>query len=91
MDPDFDLTTDEGRMEFVKHICFEMFDAEGEVITPNLDLYDLEVDSIAKVEIAMWVEDTIRQQGFDVRLSTEEVDNVYTIQDLLDLIKEKIG
>ena len=55
-------------------------------IRPELNLEDSGLDSFARIELILVIEET-----FDIELSDAESANVATINDIVTLIKEKTG
>lgn len=55
-------------------------------IRPDLNLEESGLDSFARIELIMVIEDT-----FNIELSDAESANVATVSDIVALIKEKTG
>lgn len=55
-------------------------------IRPDLNLEDSGLDSFARIELILVIEET-----FDIELSDAESANIATINDIVTLIKEKTG
>ncbi len=55
-------------------------------IRPDLNLEDSGLDSFARIELILVIEET-----FDIELSDAESANVATINDIVTLIQEKTG
>ena len=55
-------------------------------IRPDLNLEDSGLDSFARIELILVIE-----EAFDIELSDAESANVATINDIVTLIKEKTG
>lgn len=71
--------------EQVKDALVESLNIDGEVITPESRLKeDLEIDSLAAVELSLDLE-----TEFDVEISDEELAALVTVEDIVKLIESK--
>jgi len=72
-------------IEDVKKILVESLNLEGEKIVPEAKLKeDLEIDSLAAVELALELE-----TAFEVRIEDEELAKLVTVQDIINIIESK--
>jgi acyl carrier protein len=69
--------------EKVKAIVVEQLGIEEEEITPTTTFEDLNADSLDIVELIMALE-----EEFDLDIADEEVENIKTIEDIVNYIKE---
>ena len=71
--------------EQVKDALVESLNIDGEGITPESRLKeDLEIDSLAAVELSLDLE-----TDFDVEISDEELAALVTVEDIVKLIESK--
>ena len=71
--------------ELVKDALVESLNIDGEGITPESRLKeDLEIDSLAAVELSLDLE-----TEFDVEISDEELAALVTVEDIVKLIESK--
>ncbi len=71
--------------EQVKDALVESLNIDGEEITPESRLKeDLEIDSLAAVELSLDLE-----TEFDVEISDEELAALVTVEDIVKLIESK--
>ena len=72
-------------IEDVKRILVDSLNLEEEKIVPEAKLNeDLEIDSLAAVELALELE-----TAFDVRIEDEELAKLVTVQDVVNIIESK--
>jgi Acyl carrier protein len=72
-------------IEEVKKILVESLNLDGEKIVSEAKLKDdLEIDSLAAVELALELE-----TAFDVRIEDEELAKLVTVQDIINIIESK--
>lgn len=70
-------------LEQVREVMVEAMNIDPELIVPEARLEeDLEMDSLAAVELAMELENT-----FDIRIEDEALAELKTVQDILTLIE----
>ena len=71
-------------LEKMKEILAEQLDVDIESITPETDIADdLGADSLDVVEMLMTVE-----EEFDIEIPDEEIENLKTVGQVVDYIKE---
>lgn len=72
-------------LEKIKEVLEEAVNADKDKVVPEARLQeDLEIDSLAAVELALELEDS-----FGIEIEDEELANLKTVQDILDLIEAK--
>lgn len=72
-------------LEQIKNVLVEAINVDLEAITPEAKLNeDLDIDSLAAVELALELE-----TEFDIRIEDEELAKLVTVQDIMDLIASK--
>lgn len=72
-------------LEQIKNVLVEAINVDPEAITPEAKLNeDLDIDSLAAVELALELE-----TEFDIRIEDEELAKLVTVQDIMDLIASK--
>ena len=72
-------------LEQIKQVLVDALDIDESLITPEARLKeDLEIDSLAAVELSLELE-----TEFDVQIEDEELEKLVTVQDIIDLINEK--
>ncbi|MGO4970628.1 acyl carrier protein [[Clostridium] aminophilum] len=68
----------------LKTLIVDTLDCDEDKVTPEADLReDLEADSLSVVELQMAIED---ETG--VKIADEELENIHTVQDILDRVKK---
>ncbi|WP_276926424.1 acyl carrier protein [Faecalibaculum rodentium] len=66
----------------IKEVLTEALNTDPELVVPEARLAeDLEIDSLAAVELALELEDT-----FGIEISDEQLAGLKTVQDILDLV-----
>ena len=71
--------------EKVKEVLVEAINVDEDMITMEANLKDdLGIDSLAAVELSLELE-----TEFDVQIEDEELEKLVTVQDIIDIIKEK--
>lgn len=66
----------------IKEVLTEALNTDPELVVPEARLdEDLEIDSLAAVELALELEDT-----FGIEISDEQLAGLKTVQDILDLV-----
>ena len=69
----------------IKKVLVEAINVDEEEIKPEAKLNeDLGIDSLAAVELALELENE-----FDIRIEDEELANLVTVQDVMDIIEKK--
>ena len=72
-------------LEDIKQVLVDALDIDENLITPDARLKeDLDIDSLAAVELSLELE-----TEFDVQIEDEELEKLVTVQDIIDIIKEK--
>ncbi|MDO4466629.1 MAG: acyl carrier protein [Bacillota bacterium] len=72
-------------LEQIKNVLVDAINVDPELVTPEAKLNeDLDIDSLAAVELALELE-----TEFDVRIEDEELAKLVTVQDIMDLIASK--
>ena len=72
-------------LEDIKKVLVDALDIDENLITPDARLKeDLDIDSLAAVELSLELE-----TEFDVQIEDEELEKIVTVQDIIDIIKEK--
>jgi len=72
-------------LEKIKSVLVEAINVDEDAIVPTARLEeDLDIDSLAAVELAMELE-----TAFDIEIADEELAKLKTIQDIMDLIAKK--
>ncbi|EDS72385.1 acyl carrier protein [Anaerofustis stercorihominis] len=72
-------------LEDIKKVLVDALDIDENLITPDARLKeDLDIDSLAAVELSLELE-----TEFDVQIEDEELEKLVTVQDIIDIIKEK--
>ena len=72
-------------LEKVKNVLVNALNIDDASITPTANLKDdLAIDSLSAVELALELE-----SEFDIRIEDEELANLVTVQDILDLVSTK--
>jgi acyl carrier protein len=66
--------------------ALEEFGAESDQISPDAKFEDLDVDSLDLVELAQIVEDE-----YGVQLKGEDMEDVKTVRQAVDLVTSKLG
>lgn len=73
--------------EQVKKVLVDAIHVDGDLITLEANLKDdLNIDSLAAVELALELE-----SEFDVRIEDEELAKLETVSDVVNIINEKIN
>ena len=71
--------------ESVRDIIVNTLSCDAEQITPETNLFeDLEADSLEAVELSMAFED-----AFGVGIADEDMENIKTVQDIIDYLTSK--
>lgn len=71
--------------DLIQQIIVDRFGVEQEKVAPDLELQrDLGADSLDVVELVMELED-----AFSLQIADEEVENIVTIQDIVNYIEAK--
>ncbi len=70
-------------LEKIREIIAEKLDIDEDIINPETTFEELRIDSLDMVEIVMDLED-----AFDITIEPDE--EMATVSDLVDYIKEKI-
>ena len=71
--------------EKVKEIIVETLSCDADKVTPDARLAeDLEADSLEAVELSMAFED-----AFGVGIADEDMENIKTVQDIIDYLTSK--
>ncbi len=74
-------------LEQVKQVLINALNIDEALITPQATLSDdLMIDSLSAVELALELEST-----FDIRIEDEELAKLKTVQDILDLVANKLS
>ena len=74
-------------LDKIKEILAENLDVKAEEINPeSLIMKDLGADSLDMVELAMAFE-----QEFDLKIETDDIGKIKTVQDLVDFITARKG
>ena len=72
-------------LEKIKAVLVEAINVEEAKVKPEASLSDdLEIDSLSAVELALELE-----SAFDIEIEDEELAELKTVQDILDLIEKK--
>ncbi len=72
-------------LEQIKNVLVEAINVDPEAVTPEARLSeDLEIDSLAAVELSLELE-----TEFDIRIEDDELANLKTVQDIIDLVEKK--
>lgn len=72
-------------LEQIKEVLVDTIQVEASAVTPEASLAeDLEIDSLAAVELALELE-----TAFDIRIEDDELAELKTVQDIMDLIEKK--
>lgn len=72
-------------LEQIKEVLVDAVNVDAEAVVPEAKLSeDLEIDSLAAVELALELE-----TKFDIRIEDEELAKLKTVQDIIDLIAAK--
>ncbi|MGI6511951.1 acyl carrier protein [Catenisphaera adipataccumulans] len=72
-------------LEKIKEVMAEAINVDPADVVPEARLAeDLDIDSLAAVELSLELE-----QEFDIRIEDEELAELKTVQDILDLIEKK--
>lgn len=73
--------------EQVKKVLVDAIHVDGDLVTLEANLKDdLNIDSLAAVELALELE-----SEFDVRIEDEELAKLETVSDVVNIINEKIN
>ncbi|MEG0691995.1 MAG: acyl carrier protein [Oscillospiraceae bacterium] len=71
-------------LEQVKEVLVEAINVDEALIVPGARLQeDLGIDSLSAVELAMELE-----TAFDIRIEDDELANLKTVQDILDIVEK---
>ena len=71
--------------ENVRDIIVSTLSCDADQITPDTNLFeDLEADSLEAVELSMAFED-----AFGVGIADEDMENIKTVQDIIDYLTSK--
>lgn len=74
----------------VKKIVVEQLGVDEAEVTPTASFIDdLNADSLDLVELIMSLEEEFSADGQSIEISDEEAENLRTIQDAVDFIKDK--
>ncbi|HHX52840.1 MAG TPA: acyl carrier protein [Erysipelothrix sp.] len=72
-------------LEQVKQVLVDALNIDETLITPEATLTDdLAIDSLSAVELALELE-----SSFDIRIEDEELAELQTVKDILDLVVNK--
>ncbi|MCI6272535.1 MAG: acyl carrier protein [Erysipelotrichaceae bacterium] len=72
-------------LEQVKKVLVESINVDENLITPEASLSDdLGIDSLSAVELSLELE-----SNFQIRIEDEELANLKTVQDIIDIIESK--
>ncbi|MGN1277505.1 MAG: acyl carrier protein [Floccifex sp.] len=72
-------------LEQIKNVLVDAINVDRDLVTPEANLSeDLDIDSLAAVELALELE-----TEFDIRIEDEELAALKTVQDIMDLIASK--
>ncbi len=72
-------------LEKIKNVLVEAINVDPEAVVPSASLSeDLEIDSLAAVELSLELE-----TEFDIRIEDDELANLKTVQDIIDLVEKK--
>ncbi|MGM9946550.1 acyl carrier protein [Floccifex sp.] len=72
-------------LEQIKDVLEDAINVDRDLVTPEANLSeDLDIDSLAAVELALELE-----TEFDIRIEDEELAALKTVQDIMDLIASK--
>lgn len=72
-------------LEKIKNVLVDAINVDRDLVTPEANLSeDLDIDSLAAVELALELE-----TEFDIRIEDEELAALKTVQDIMDLIASK--
>lgn len=72
-------------LEQIKNVLVDTINVDPEAVKPEASLSDdLDIDSLAAVELSLELE-----TAFDIRIEDEELANLKTVQDIMDLIANK--
>jgi acyl carrier protein len=76
--------------ERVKKIVVEQLGVDEEEVSPTTSFVDdLNADSLDLVELIMSLEEEFSNSGISIEISDEEAENLRTVQDAVDFIKDK--
>ena len=76
--------------ERVKELVIEQLGVEEGEVVPNASFVDdLNADSLDLVELIMAMEETFSQSGNNVQIPDEDAENIKTVQDAVNYIKER--
>lgn len=71
-------------LEQVKEIIVETINVDAELVTPEAKLEeDLGIDSLSAVELAMELE-----TAFDIRIEDDQLAELKTVQDILNIVEK---
>ncbi|MDO4500571.1 MAG: acyl carrier protein [Erysipelotrichaceae bacterium] len=72
-------------LEQIRNVLVDAINVDGALVTPEARLNeDLAIDSLAAVELSLELE-----TAFDIRIEDEELANLKTVQDIIDLVENK--
>ncbi|MCF0246305.1 MAG: acyl carrier protein [Ileibacterium sp.] len=74
-------------LEKIKTVLVDAIGVEADDVVPEASLSeDLQIDSLAAVELALELE-----SEFDITIEDEELAGLKTVQDIMDLLAEKMN
>lgn len=76
----------EVNFEKVKSVIVEKLGCDPDMVKPETPLLDLGADSLDAVELIMSIE-----EEYNVEIADDEAEAIKTVQDVLDLVKKKLG
>lgn len=78
---------DTNMLEKIKTVLVDAIGVEADDVVPEASLSeDLQIDSLAAVELALELE-----SEFDITIEDEELAGLKTVQDIMDLLAEKMN
>lgn len=76
--------------ERLKKIVIDQLGAEEEQVVPSTSFTDdLNADSLDLVELVMAIEEEFSNDNRELRISDEEAEELKTLQDAIDYLKER--
>jgi acyl carrier protein len=74
----------------VKKVVVDQLGVDEDEVTPTASFVDdLNADSLDLVELIMTLEEEFSKDGASIEISDEEAENLRTVQDAVDFIKDK--
>jgi acyl carrier protein len=74
----------------VKKVVVDQLGVDDDEVTPTASFVDdLNADSLDLVELIMTLEEEFSKDGASIEISDEEAENLRTVQDAVDFIKDK--